>query len=178
MCLDTVKFDENANSFYSSIKSRLRQWLEWQDNLDAFQNYSDSDSELDLELDLAWFQNFHRDVLRGTPYRSDVESIETDLAERYKPRLDAMVSVFEEILPTIAAGLKELMVKLANLQQDLPQKLKDFEESNAPEENERAFLALKARVAECHEFMNGIDSLFENIKAKLGPSSQVPETIN
>lgn len=46
---------------------------------------------------------------------------------------------------------------------------------------ERAFLALKARVSECHELMNAVDKLFKDIIADFGlsgESSQVPEMTN
>ncbi|CAI7576482.1 unnamed protein product [Penicillium pancosmium] len=185
MCLDTVKFDEKVIISSSSIKSRIRQWIEWKDNLNAFRNSfesnSESDSGSDSELDLEWFQDFHRDVLRGTTYRANVESIETYIAEHFKPLLGAMASDYEEFLPTAAAIIKKLIAELENIQQDLPQKLKDFENCDTSEEKERTFLALKSRVSGCFELIRGVFKFFETVKAHFEPAgenSRIPEMIN
>ncbi|KAJ6002414.1 hypothetical protein N7451_004961 [Penicillium sp. IBT 35674x] len=125
-CADLGNFDERAIRYHSVIKDRLTQWLEWQEGIDSYQSYDVSELDQDAEIDLAWFESFHRDVLRGTPYKSDVNAIEMELNKNIEPRLNTLIQFFADFAPEMAAVLEELMVKLGSLQEALREDLKQF----------------------------------------------------
>lgn len=136
--------------------------------------------EPDTELGLAWFQNFLGDILQGEPYRTEVKAIETDMAENYKPCLNALIRVFEGIVPEMTALLEELKVALGKLQEALSRNLKRFEDCETRQEKGVAFLNLKVIIVEPHEFMKDFDHMYEKIWTDFGPSdgpSQDPECV-
>ncbi|KAJ5607014.1 hypothetical protein N7537_003633 [Penicillium hordei] len=170
LCSDVDSFDAKAIAYGSVVQDRVTQWLKWEDTFDDFELYDKSELQEDAELDLAWFQSFHRDVLRGTPYKSDVNAIETDLDENYKPLLNSLIKTFQGIIPEMAALFEELMVDLGRLREALSVNLKHFEDCTASEEKEAALQNLKDRVVECYGWMKEFDNMYERIRMDYGPS--------
>ncbi|KAJ5301737.1 hypothetical protein N7508_006600 [Penicillium antarcticum] len=178
LCSDVDSFDAKTIAYSSVVEDRVTQWLGWKDTFDDFNRYDESELQEDAELDLAWFQSFHRDVLRGTPYKSDVNAIETDLDEYYKPILNSLISIFGGIAPEMAAFLEEIMVDLGKLREALSENLKHFEDCTASQEKGAALQNLKDRVVECYEWMKEFDNMYERMQMHFLPSgdhSQYPE---
>lgn len=67
LCSDVDSFDAKTIAYSSVAHDRLTQWLGWENTLDDFKRHGESELQQDAELDLAWFQTFHREVLQGTP---------------------------------------------------------------------------------------------------------------
>lgn len=116
--------------------------------------------------------------MRGTPYKSDINAIDTDLDEYYKRIPNLLVSAFKGISPNMTALLEEFMVEMGKLREVLSEDLKHFKGCTVSQEKEVAFQKLKDRVIECYGCMKELDNLYEVLLMDFrlsGDHSQSPE---